>query len=165
MLAQFVPYNDLNHVTKVAPTGREIKRLVDVNSGPDGDPRTGLFTPSFPSIQCVQSPITGYFDFNCRSLIRSTCHLIRAHCFDMLNWFSSPLPPPLSPLGQVYALDYDQDRSLVFFGDRDSCTVWRVPLNRVHPGEDGRELLFSGVCAWDLAFDWISGSIYWSDDR
>lgn len=67
--------------------------------------------------------------------------------------------------GLIYAMDYDRENNVVFYGDRTSASIWRVSLNREQPSQDDRQLLVSGALAWDIVFDWLDSTLYWTDDR
>ncbi len=71
------------------------------------------------------------------------------------------------PTGLIYAMDYDLDEGVLYFADRNSSTLWRVPLERLTSSQDGRtKVLEEGVevNAWGLSYDWVNGYLYWTDD-
>ncbi len=67
--------------------------------------------------------------------------------------------------GLIYAMDYDLDSGLLYFADRNTSTLWSVPLERLTSSQDGRILVLEGVKAWGLSYDWVNGYLYWTDDR
>lgn len=62
-------------------------------------------------------------------------------------------------------MDYDAANDLIYFGDRNSSTLWKASLTRLQSSQDDRQLLLTGFHAWDIAFNWIDGLLYWTDDR
>lgn len=66
--------------------------------------------------------------------------------------------------GVVYGMDFDLEHQVLYYGDRNSSTLWEVPLARVARGQDGRVKLLEGVHAWGLSYDWIHRDLYWTDD-
>ena len=66
--------------------------------------------------------------------------------------------------GLIYALDYDLLNGFLFYGDRNSNTLWKVSLDRPTASQDDRVLLSSNSTAWDMVFDWIADVLYWTDD-
>ena len=86
------------------------------------------------------------------------------HFSTLLDTSYGPVNDPVVT-GLIYAMDYDLSDGIVYYGDRNSSTLWQVPLQRLTSSQDDRKLLLSGVTAWDMAYDWIHGYIYWTDDR
>ena len=66
--------------------------------------------------------------------------------------------------GLVYGMDFDLERQVLYYGDRNSSALWEVPLTRVAQGQDSRAKLLGGVHAWGLSYDWIHHDLYWTDD-
>eukprot|EP00731_Ephydatia_muelleri_P001116 Em0001g1116a len=66
--------------------------------------------------------------------------------------------------GLVYGMDFDLERQVLYYGDRNSSALWEVPLTRVAQGQDSRVKLLGGVHAWSLSYDWIHHDLYWTDD-
>ena len=74
--------------------------------------------------------------------------------------------PSLQPrTGAIYGMDYDQNSGRLYFADRGENSIWRVPLDRLTPASDDREIFVENITAWDVAVDWINGYLYWTDDR
>ena len=61
-------------------------------------------------------------------------------------------------------MEFDLENEVVYFGDRNESSIWRVSFNRLTSQQDDRTLLVSNVTAWALSYDWISGVLYWTDD-
>lgn len=70
----------------------------------------------------------------------------------------------LNILGLIYALDFDPVHKVIFFGDRNTMSIWKVSINRLSDLEDDRTLLFNNASVWDISYDWINEYLYWSDD-
>ena len=74
--------------------------------------------------------------------------------------------PNLQPhTGAIYGMDYDQNSGYLYFADRGENSIWKVPLDRLTPSSDDREIFVENITAWGVAVDWINGYLYWTDDR
>ena len=67
--------------------------------------------------------------------------------------------------GLIYAMQYDPETETVYYGDRNTSTLWKVPLQRLTSSQDDRMLLYNGTTVWGMAYDWINHYLYWTDDR
>ena len=67
--------------------------------------------------------------------------------------------------GLIYAMEYDLETGTLYYGDRNTSTLWKVPLQRLTSSQDDRTLVYSGISAWGMAYDWINHYMYWTDDR
>lgn len=65
----------------------------------------------------------------------------------------------------MFALAFDISSNSIFFGDRNSSTLWRVSIDRMTDLQDNREQLAEDIHAWGMAYDWIHQTLYWTDDR
>lgn len=68
-------------------------------------------------------------------------------------------------LGLIYALAFDISSKSIFFGDRNSSTLWMVSTDRITDLQDNRMLLAANVHAWGMTYDWIHKALYWTDDK
>ena len=84
---------------------------------------------------------------------------------DTLLDTSSGLTSNSVPTGLVYAMDYDLDGGDLYYVDRNTSTLWSVPLERLTDSQDDRVKLLDGIQAWDMSYDWLHGYLYWTDDR
>ena len=66
--------------------------------------------------------------------------------------------------GLIYALEYDLQGGSLFYGDRNTSSLWRVPLTKTLQSDDGRTKLLDDFFAWSMAYDWTTGFLYWTDD-
>lgn len=67
-------------------------------------------------------------------------------------------------VGNIYAMDFDLVNNVVYYGDRNASSIWKVSINRLTPLQDDRTLILSNATAWDISYDWMNGYIYWTDD-
>lgn len=67
--------------------------------------------------------------------------------------------------GLIYAMDYDLERGVLYFADRNSSTLWSVRLKRLTSSQDDRTPILEQVSAWGMSYDWVNGYLYWTDDR
>ena len=65
-------------------------------------------------------------------------------------------------LGTVLGMAIDVEDNLMYYSDRQSGTLHRVPLN--NGAVAGGELVLSNVKAWGMSYDWINRTLYWSED-
>lgn len=72
---------------------------------------------------------------------------------------------PHPPTGLVYGMDVDVAGEYVYYSDRNSSTLMRVPLHQLPSSSDQRQEVLSGVKAWGMAYDWVSGYLYWTEDE
>ena len=92
----------------------------------------------------------------------STDGLLRATLVDT----SHGIEPSTSIVtGLIYAMEYDPETGTVYYGDRNTSTLWKVSLRRLTSSQDDRMLLYSGVTIWGMTYDWINHHLYWTDDR
>lgn len=67
--------------------------------------------------------------------------------------------------GLIFAIAFDISNNSIFFGDRNSSTIWMVSANRLTDLQDNRVKLVENVHVWGMTYDWISRTLYWTDDR
>ena len=84
--------------------------------------------------------------------------------------------------GLIYAVEHNLENGKIYFSDRNTSTLWTASLDDEIRASDDRQVNYiyveSGLCislfqlistesiyAWAFAYDWISHSLYWSDDR
>lgn len=64
--------------------------------------------------------------------------------------------------GTIFALDIDVEANMLYYSERNSSTLWSTQLNTQ---TDLRVSLLNGVKAWGMAYDWINGYLYWTEDE
>lgn len=84
------------------------------------------------------------------------------HTATLVDTFYNPVSP--TGTGIIYAMDYNLEQEILYFVDRNSSTLWNVSLYRLTSSRDDRALMLEGVNAWEMAYDWINGYLYWTDD-
>lgn len=67
-------------------------------------------------------------------------------------------------IGIIYGIDFDRDNNVIYYGDRNNTSIWSVSIDRITNLDDGRFLLVSNTTVWGIAYDWINGFLYWTDD-
>ena len=68
-------------------------------------------------------------------------------------------------VGLIYGMDFNSDDNVIYYGDRDSLSIFQVSVNRLSLLQDDRRLLLNNTRVWDLSYDWINEHLYWTDDR
>lgn len=68
-------------------------------------------------------------------------------------------------LGIIYSMDFDLEENVIYYGDRDDFSIWKVSINRVSNLQDDRLLVVSNTSVWGLTYDWINHYLYWTDDK
>ena len=81
----------------------------------------------------------------------------------LLDSSNGPASNPIT--GLIYAMDFDLQNGVLYYGDRNGSSIWSVSLERLTGASDGRQLLVEGVTAWGMAYDWENRYLYWTDDR
>ena len=61
-------------------------------------------------------------------------------------------------------MDFDTVNNVLYYGDRNSTSIWRVSSQRLTDLQDGRTELVINTTVWSLSYDWINQYIYWTDD-
>ena len=69
------------------------------------------------------------------------------------------------PTGVIYGMDVDVEGRFVYYADRTSSTLMNVPLRQLSSTSDQRRQVLDGVKAWGLAYDWVTGHLYWTEDE
>ena len=69
------------------------------------------------------------------------------------------------PTGLIYGMDVDVERDYVYYGDRSSSTLMRVPFRLPSASSDQRQELLGGVRAWGVAYDWLTDYVFWTEDE
>ena len=67
--------------------------------------------------------------------------------------------------GLIFAIAFDISTNSIFFGDRNSSTIWMVSAKRLTDFQDNRVQLAENVHVWGMTYDWICKTLYWTDDR
>ena len=62
-------------------------------------------------------------------------------------------------------MDVDVEKGFVYYGDRTSSTLMKVPLRQLSSSSDQRQELLGGVKAWGLAYDWVTSYLFWTEDE
>ena len=93
-------------------------------------------------------------DTTLHSLITST---FSGHLKGTLLLATSP-----NQLGLVLGMAIDVEDGLLYYSDRQSAALHRIVLSNA--GEGGSEFVMNDVSAWGMTYDWINGSLYWTDD-
>ena len=98
--------------------------------------------------------------------LRGNAYTTRVDGEQIVRLLDSSYGPASSPItGLIYAMDFDLQRGVLYYGDRNGTSIWRVSLRRLTGASDDRQRMLQGVTAWGMAYDWINDDLYWSDDR
>lgn len=98
--------------------------------------------------------------------LRGNVYTTRVDGEQIVRLLDTSYGPTSTPVtGLIYAMDFDLQRGVLYYGDRNGSSIWRVSLKRLTGASDDRQLLVEGATAWGIAYDWINDDLYWSDDR
>ena len=98
--------------------------------------------------------------------LRGNVYTTRVDGEQIVRLLDTSYGPTSTPVtGLIYAMDFDLQRGVLYYGDRNGSSIWRVSLKRLTGASDDRQLVVEGATAWDMAYDWINDNLYWSDDR
>ena len=61
-------------------------------------------------------------------------------------------------------MDFDLENNSIYYGDRNSSSIWRVSIDRITTLQADHTLLATDVMVWSICYDWINGFLYWTDD-
>jgi low density lipoprotein receptor-related protein 5/6 len=63
--------------------------------------------------------------------------------------------------GLIYGMDVNVIDNVLYYGDRNSSSIWEMPLDSTNL----RERLTPNAKAWGITYDWINNYLYWTEDE